>query len=104
MAAGVSYLLIFYNGRKYFERERAERDENTQTNKVCKFKLYYSRKFRVLTLTKMPLYNSKPRDVIKLRESLNASTSSVYLKRKNGLSLRLRECKYCIPSLSNVHL
>ena len=46
-----------------------QRQEDTHRNKVCKFKLYYSSKFRVLRSTKISntfLYNSKPRDVIKL--------------------------------------
>ena len=64
----------FSSLQMFFERERAERAEiataarNTHRNKVCKFKLYYSRKFRVLRSTKVSntfLHNSKPRDVIK---------------------------------------
>ena len=46
-----------------------QRQENTDRNKVCKIKLYYSSKFRALRSTKISntfLYNSKPRDVIKL--------------------------------------
>ena len=46
-----------------------QRQEDMHRNKVCKFQLYYSSKFRVLRSTKISnafLYNSKPRDVIKL--------------------------------------
>ena len=60
----------------YWERdiERSEltllqRQEDTHRNKVCKFKLYYSSKFRVLRSTKISntfLYNSKPLDVSNL--------------------------------------
>ena len=51
------------------ELKLLQRQEDTHRNKVRKFKLYYSSKFRVLRSTKISntfLYNSKPRDVIKL--------------------------------------
>ena len=51
--------LQFYNGRENFERELAlQRQENRHRNKVCKFKLYYSRKFRVLRSTKISIVQS----------------------------------------------
>ena len=65
---------LFPTVRSHRERdiERSElkllqRQEDTHRNKVCKFKLHYSNKFRVLRSTKISntfLYNSKPRDVI----------------------------------------
>ena len=79
-----SYLID--GGRSYFtfsrgenilsESERSElkllklpqRQENTHRSKVCKFKRYYSREFRVLRSTKISntfLYNAQTRDVIK---------------------------------------
>ena len=70
----VSSLPLFLTVPAYRDRdiERSElkllqRQGNTHRNKVCKFKLYYSSKFRVLRSTKISntfLHNSKPRDVI----------------------------------------
>ena len=66
---GRSFLPVssFITGERILsELKLLQRQENTHRSKVCKFKLYYSRKFWVLRSTKISntfLCNSRPRDV-----------------------------------------